>query len=56
MATGLGPNSIGTDFVVQGLGGGNFTVAYNKPVTQTTWREYLTTLSYSTLAAPTEKN
>ena len=52
--TGLGLNSTGNDFVVQGLGAGKFAVAYNKAVTPTTGREYLTTLDYSALApAPT---
>ncbi len=51
-ATGLALNNTGTDFVVQGLGHGNFAVAYNKAITQTTAREYLTTLNYSTLPRP----
>ncbi len=50
VATGLGLNNIGADFVVQGLGGGKFAVAYNSSVTDTTSREYLTTLSYGALA------
>ena len=49
VATGFGHNGIGAGFVVQGLGGGKFAVAYNKPVAQSTTRQYLTTLSYSTL-------
>jgi hypothetical protein len=48
--TGLGLNNIGTDFVVQGLGKGRFAVTYNRPVTNTTSRFYLTTLSYGALA------
>ena len=36
VATSLGLNNAGTDFVVQGLGGGKFAVAYNRPVTETT--------------------
>ena len=51
-ATGLGLNSTGNDFVVQGLGAGKFAVAYNKAVTPTTGREYLTTLDYSALRVP----
>ena len=50
VATSLGLNNIGTDFVVQGLGEGKFAVAYNRPVTDTTSREYLTTLNYGALA------
>jgi hypothetical protein len=56
VATGLALNNTGNDFVVQGLGPGKFAVAYNKAVTPTTAREYLTTLNYGTLSTVPTKS
>jgi hypothetical protein len=49
--TGLGLDNTGDNFVVQGLGGGRFAVAYNRFLSPTTSIEYLTSLDYSALVA-----
>ena len=56
VATGLAIDGAGNDFVVQGLGAGEFAVAYNKAVTPSTAHEYLSTFNYGALPAAPAKS